>query len=147
MLGEINLRKWLSLMMLSYMADDKPSELLRLATLRGAFCELIAGKLLGRAGESGAFHTVGMFSLLPAMLDKPMADILKELALSSEVKEALLGNAAGPLLQTLRLVTAYERGEWEPVVTLAKALTVPLAELPWLYEAALETLQGFGFTD
>lgn len=147
MLGEINLRKWLSLMMLSYMADDKPSELLRLATLRGAFCELIAGKLLGRAGEAGAFHTVGMFSLLPAMLDKPMADILKELALSSEVKEALLGHAAGPLLQTLSLVTAYERGEWEPVVALARALAIPLEELPWLYEAALETLQGIGFTD
>ncbi|HIJ77741.1 MAG: HDOD domain-containing protein [Desulfobulbaceae bacterium] len=147
MLGELNLRKWLALMMLSYLADDKPSELLRLATLRGSFCELIAVRLLRRGRDAALFHTAGMFSLLPAMLDKPMADIIGELALAPLVKEALLGRGVNPIFQALCLVKAYERGEWEPVLTLVNALGVKLDDLPPLYEAALETLLLFDFTD
>ncbi|MCX5864540.1 MAG: HDOD domain-containing protein [Deltaproteobacteria bacterium] len=141
MLGQLTLRKWLSLMMLSYLADDKPSELLSLAAFRGSFCEMIADQLLGRRKEAGMFHTVGMFSLLPAMLDKAMADILPELALPEEIQEALLSAAATPLSRTLRLVMAYERGDWENTATLAKKLKVRLDSLPLLYEQAIEITQ------
>ncbi|MFA6283104.1 MAG: HDOD domain-containing protein [Desulfurivibrionaceae bacterium] len=141
MLGQLTLRKWLSLMMLSYLADDKPSELLRLAAFRGSFCELIADQLLGLRREAGRFHTAGMFSLLPAMLDKNMADILPELALPEEIRQALLAETATPLGRTLSLVMAYERGDWEKTATLAKKLTVTLDSLPLLYEQAIEIAQ------
>jgi len=141
MLGQLTLRKWLSLMMLSYLADDKPSELLNLAAFRGSFCELIADQLLGRRKEAGKFHTVGMFSLLPAMLDKAMADILPELALPEDIQEALLSEVATPFSRTLRLVMAYERGDWEKTAILAKKLKVNLDSLPLLYEQAIEIAQ------
>jgi EAL and modified HD-GYP domain-containing signal transduction protein len=141
MLGQLTLRKWLSLMMLSYLADDKPSELLRLAAFRGSFCELIADQLLDRRKEAGMFHTVGMFSLLPAMLDKAMADILPELALPEAIQEALLVEVATPLSRTLRLVMAYERGDWENTARLAKKLAIKLDSLPLLYEQAIEIAQ------
>jgi len=141
MLGQNTLRKWLSLMMLSYLADDKPSELLRLSAFRGTFCELIADQLLGRRKEAGMFHTAGMFSLLPAMLDKAMEDILPELALPDEIQEALLTEVATPLSRTLALVTAYERGDWEKTISLAKKLNLNHDSLPLLYEQALEIAQ------
>ena len=141
MLGQLTLRKWLSLMMLSYLADDKPSELLSLAAFRGSFCEMIADQLLGRRKEAGMFHTVGMFSLLPAMLDKVMADILPELALPEDIQEALLSEVATPFSRTLRLVMAYERGDWEKTAILAKKLKVNLDSLPLLYEQAIEIAQ------
>lgn len=141
MLGQVTLRKWLSLMMLSYLADDKPSELLRLAAFRGSFCELIASQLLDRRKDAGMFHTVGMFSLLPAMLDKAMADILPELALPEAIEEALLSEVATPLSRTLRLVMAYERGDWEKTARLAKKLKVNHDSLPLLYEQAIEIAQ------
>lgn len=142
MLGQLTLRKWLSLMMLSYLAADKPSELLRLAAFRGSFCELIAGQLLDRRSEAGMFHTAGMFSLLPAMLDKDMAEILPELALPGNLQEALLSEvAATPLARTLALVMAYERGDWEKTISLAKKLDIILDSLPLLYEQAIEIAQ------
>ncbi|MBA3004062.1 MAG: HDOD domain-containing protein [Desulfurivibrio sp.] len=141
MLGQITLRKWLSLMMLSYLADDKPSELLRLSAFRGTFCELIADQLLDRRKEAGMFHTTGMFSLLPAMLDKAMADILPELALPEGIQEALLSEVATPLSRTLILVMAYERGDWEKTIILAKKLNLNHDSLPLLYEQALEIAQ------
>ncbi|MDG4474850.1 EAL and HDOD domain-containing protein [Thiovibrio frasassiensis] len=143
MLGQITLRKWLSLMMLSYLAEDKPSELLRLAAFRGSFCELIADQLLDRRREAGMFHTAGMFSLLPAMLDKRMADILPELALPEELQEALLsGEATTSLALTLALVMAYERGEWEKASDLAAKLNLNQYSLPLLYEQAIEIAKG-----
>jgi len=142
MLGQRTLRKWLSLMMLSYLAADKPSELLRLAAFRGSFCELIADQLLDRRSEAGMFHTAGMFSLLPAMLDKDMAEILPELALPGKLQEALLSEvAATPLARTLALVMAYERGDWGKTVDLGAKLTLNLDSLPLLYEQAIEIAQ------
>lgn len=141
MLGQNTLRKWLSLMMLSYLADDKPSELLRLSAFRGTFCELIAYQLLDRRREAGMYHTAGMFSLLPAMLDKAMEDILPELALPDEIQEALLSESATPISRTLALVMAYERGDWEKTISLAKKLNLNHDSLPLLYEQALEIAQ------
>ena len=137
-LGQITLRKWLSLMMLSYLAEDKSSELLNLSAFRGSFCELIAYQLLDRRKESGRFHTVGMFSLLPAMLDKAMSDILPELALPEKIQEALLFKTATALSCTLALVMAYERGEWDKVSRLAGKLNFKHDSLPLLYEQAIE---------
>lgn len=141
MLGQNTLRKWLSLMMLSYLADDKPSELLRLSAFRGIFCELIAYQLLDRRREAGMYHTAGMFSLLPPMLDKAMEDILPELALPDEIQEALLSEIATPISRTLALVMAYERGDWEKTISLAKKLNLNHDSLPLLYEQAIEIAQ------
>ena len=87
------------------------------------------------------FHTTGMFSLLPAMLDKAMADILPELALPEGIQEALLSEVATPLSRTLILVMAYERGDWEKTIILAKKLNLNHDSLPLLYEQALEIAQ------
>jgi len=138
MLGQQNMRKWLSLMMLSYLADDKPSELLRLAAFRGNFCELIAERLLARGKESGMFYTVGMFSLLPAILDKEMAEILPEMPLAEEVVEALLLKRSTPLSCTLVMVMTYERGEWEKSGKLAERLGLDFNALPQLYAKSIE---------
>lgn len=88
------------------------------------------------------FHTVGMFSLLPAMLDKAMADILPDLALPEAIQEALLIEVATPLSRTLRLVMAYERGDWESTTRLAKKLAIKLDALPLLYAQAIEIAQA-----
>ncbi len=142
MMGQLTLRKWLSLMMLSYLADDKPSELLSLAAFRGSFCEMIAGQLLGLRKEAGMYHTVGMFSLLPAMLDRAMADILPELALPEVIQEALLSVVATPISRTLSLVIAYERGDWDTTIELGEKLQINLESLPLLYAQAIEIAQA-----
>lgn len=140
MVGENNLRKWLNLMMLSYVADDKPPELVRMSIFRARFCELLAGRLSGGARESGTYYTVGMFSLLDAILDKPMNVILKELNLSEEINRALLGKRSGPLFGCLYLVRAYERGAWKTVAKVSAALGLGMDELPPLYSEALESI-------
>lgn len=142
MLGQITLKKWLSLMMLSYLADDKPSELLRMAAFRGNFCELIGDRLLGRRNEAGNFHLVGMFSMLPAMLDKVMVDILPELGLPEEISEVLLFKAVNHFSYALALAMAYERGDWQRTAKLAEKLKINLDSLPLLYAEAIGIAQA-----
>ncbi|HET98754.1 MAG TPA: HDOD domain-containing protein [Desulfurivibrio alkaliphilus] len=143
MLGENNLRQWLSLMMLSYIADDKPTELLRQTIIRGSFCEQIAGLISPQPADSGPFHTAGMFSLLPAMLDKNMADILAEISLAAEVVEALLDRGDGMVTLALRLVIAYEKGEWQMAEEISRMLRIDFAALPPLFARSLDHLEAF----
>jgi c-di-GMP phosphodiesterase len=61
-----------------------------------------------------AAFTVGMFSLLDALLDQPMAKVLETLPLGVESKQALLGGS-GELGELLAAVVAYEHGDWAAV--------------------------------
>jgi len=142
LVGEQELRKWLSLVMMSYMAEDKPDELVRLAVIRGQFCEILGEQLEGKKGRD-RYHTVGMFSLLDALLDRPMADLLAELNFAEEISDALTGRESNSLARVLYLVKAYEMGAWERVTALAEELKLETDHLPEMFIAALERSRYF----
>ena len=58
------------------------------------------------------FFTVGVFSVLDALADRPMQDIVKTLPLSEDTAEALV-DRAGVKGEVLESAIAYERAEWE----------------------------------
>lgn len=145
MLGENKLRQWLALMMLSYIADDKPAELLRQAIIRGTYCEVLATELQDRSADSHHCHTAGMFSLLPAMLDREMAAILQDIALAPELQDALLGRSNNRIGQVLDLVIAYEQADWTRVEQSAGELEIRLALLPAIFDRTLNQLEAFEF--
>ncbi|MEW6518403.1 MAG: HDOD domain-containing protein [Thermodesulfobacteriota bacterium] len=143
LVGELTLRKWLSLMMLSYMADDKPQELLRLTLLRARFCEQI-GEKMGRGRDFAlTCYTVGMFSLLDVLLDQPMGKVLQPLSLSHDIVATLTGEETTAYAVILRLVKAYERGDWLDVTRLASDVNGVFDYLPLFYENALDDVRSF----
>ncbi len=89
--------------------DDKPKELISMALVRAKVCELAADQL--HVGSKEVAFTVGLFSVFDAMLDTAMDNLLVELPVSGDVKQALLERAGvyGPILASAE---AYERGEW-----------------------------------
>lgn len=147
MIGEIDLKKWLSLVMLAYLAEDKPIELVRSSLLRAEFCDMIGRHLEGMGRSGGKHFTVGMFSLLDALLDKPMGLILKELALTDDINDALLGRKPNLLMATLYLAKAYESGAWKTVVKLADKLGIEGDQLPMIYDKALTVVKRFDFQE
>lgn len=110
-LGAVNVRNIVCLLLLTRI-DDKPRELVATAMTRGRMCELLASAL-GKVDPRSAF-TVGMFSLLDAFLDQPMAKIVATLPLSASLNEALT-ERAGSLGAILAGTVAFERGVWEEV--------------------------------
>lgn len=114
LLGTRQLVTWASLVALSGI-EDKPRELTVIALVRAKMCEQLGAQRQAGAGE-GAF-VVGLFSVLDALLDSPMPEVLKSLPLADDITRALLYHG-GQLGDTLRGVLAYERGDWDEVLRL-----------------------------
>ena len=88
-LGEMEIRRFVSLVAMSSLAKGKPDELVRAACIRGKFCELMAA-LVPRDVSGAELFTVGMFSLIDAITDRPMAQVMKDLPLAEKIKNALV---------------------------------------------------------
>lgn len=109
MLGMKAVRRWATLIALSG-TDEKPTELTVTALLRGRLCELIGRRRPAATVGSDAFFTVGLFSVMDAIMDTPMEDVLESLPLTEEARVALL-DRTGPMGDALAAIIAYERGE------------------------------------
>ena len=134
--GESELRKWIALATLANTADNKPSELIRHSLVRARFCELLSR--LARTGlEQSAFLT-GLFSLLDALIDRPLEEILSEMSLAPDIAAVLRGEASksDPLMAIYELARAYEVAEWQRVEEIALQLRVAVASLGEEYCAA-----------
>lgn len=110
LLGFNTLSKWVTLITLASTTAHS-SELMGLALLRAKHCKKLAERT--RVNVDSAF-TVGMFSLLDAILDQPLPLLVNELPLTPEVKAALL-EGKGELGELLKAVTCYERGEFDAI--------------------------------
>ncbi len=103
-----------SLLALSGM-NDKPDELLITALIRAKVCESLAGA--ADLGPAEKYFTIGLLSVLDALMDAPMEDLLPELPLSKDINDALLGlDASQPLQQVLACARAIEQGHWDGIV-------------------------------
>ena len=109
LIGTNTIKNWVSLLLLSRI-DDKPKELMRTALVRARMCEQLAGEAGHR--EKDQYFTCGLFSVLDALMDRPMDELLAQLPLSATVKQALL-QSEGDLGSTLEAVLAYEKGAWQ----------------------------------
>lgn len=110
-LGIPAIRSWARLQVMAGV-EDRPSELMRLALIRARMCELMTAHL-PKATQEAAF-TAGLFSLLDALMDIAMDEIISLLPLEDELVDALV-RREGPYGRLLDTVISYERGEWEKV--------------------------------
>ncbi len=111
LLGRRKLSSWASMLALSTL-NDRPSEILRTAMTRAKMCELLAEKLGIKPVES--FFTVGMFSALDLIMQRPLPKLLEPLPLSPDIVSALLYHK-GQLGDALTCVMAYEVADWPNV--------------------------------
>jgi len=111
MVGLDQMKRWVSMVAMVAMSEDRPGELIATSLVRARFCEELA-RQGGLAHQAPELFIVGLFSVLDTLMGRPMLDVLSELPLSDEVKGALLGKA-GVLGDLLGMALAYERAEWD----------------------------------
>ena len=137
LLGTSGVLRWVTLVSLQTFSEDKPPELFTLSLLRAKFCELIAQSLKRPGLTPDTGFLLGMFSLLDVLLSLPMEDVLKEVALADDINAALLGED-NDLRRLLDLVIAYEKGDWDAVITCSDRLNLPADQLKPTYDNVLE---------
>lgn len=135
-LGLNAVKQWAMVLAMSNVRD-KPHELLVTALVRGKMCELLA-KGQGYPNKD-SFFLVGLFSVLDALLDMGMDELVESMSLADDINRALLlkEGDAGKVLTT---VTAYGQGEWEHAAIEAFDLEILnkayLDALKWAREMA-----------
>ncbi len=113
LMGISPLRKWAMMMGMMSLCDDRPHELMVTALSRARFAERMAPPAGMREREHELFLT-GMLSMVDTMVGRPADEILGGLTVSDSVREAVLEGTT-PLGPVLKLVKAYERGDWDTV--------------------------------
>ncbi len=142
MLGEDNVRKWLSMVAMANLAREGTAELSRNSFIRATLCESL-GTEAGLGARATDLFMMGLFSLIEVVLSRSMPDILAELPLSDDVVAALVGED-NVLRRILDLVVSYDRGEWEHSSTLASAVGLREDRIPALYLEAISRTQALG---
>ena len=136
LLGEKALRKWASLIALSELGRDKPTELMVTALVRARFCELLAPHMDLRGRELDCF-IMGLLSAIDAFTDRTLAESVSDIPLPSEVSAALRGadNARG---RVFSVVLSMERGRTVQVAAVLAGGDCTLATASTLYRQAIE---------
>lgn len=141
LLGERELRRFLSLTAMTKLASDKPDELIRASIIRAKFCELMGGRG-GFTVKPSALFTLGLFSLIDAIMDDSMENLMKKLPLSEGIKNALI-HGKGELNHYLKLAVCYEKGDWEGVAEMAGILGFVQEDLPLYYMESVYWADSF----
>ncbi len=135
-IGAKEIKKWVSLVSVNNIGDDKSDELFKKALFRARFCELVAPSV-DLAAKSSDLFLMGMFSLIDAFVDRPLNEIINGLPLSADIKQAL-SNQTGPYAPVISLVKHYENGNWKHLFSTAATLNIDENALPEIYFSAME---------
>jgi len=135
-LGLKQIRAWLTILAMSEV-NDRSTTLMTTAMIRGKMCELLA--MAQGYKQEDRYFTVGLLSILDAIMDLPMQEVLESLPLTDDINAALL-NHTGPIGNTLACVIAYENGEWNDVdqtdISPVVLRDSYLASIAWASEAS-----------
>ncbi len=124
-LGEDAFRRMATLAITSGINTGRPPELLRMAFVRGRFCELAARSC---GFDSTEQYLLGVLSLLPAMLRTPMKELAPLLPLREPIRQALAGGG-GAERRLLQWLERYEQADWSSCDWIAAELNLPASKL------------------
>lgn len=118
LLGSESLRQWLAVVLLSDLDHHQHAhELVFTAVSRGRFLELVATNLSRLPYKKETMFIIGLFSNLDSLLGLDMREIMGEMPLEAEIKEALCGTK-NKTYEWLALTIAIDNGHWQTVAEI-----------------------------
>ena len=139
-MGLEQLKQWIYLLSVSNEegeVDPFFEEFLKLSFTRANLCSELVSYVRGLPISKNEAYLMGMFSTLEYLIDAPMEEILQEVPVTEEIKDALLKKegACGMLYE---MVLAYENADWDRVNELTEKLGVAANLLTTLYFKSME---------
>lgn len=128
--GQKQLQKWIFLFSFVDLGKDISSEYTNTVIIRARFCELIM-EVIDKNKKSEAF-IVGIFSEIAAIIEDNIKNVICDLPIKIEIKDALLGKD-NLLFKILNLALAYEKVDIEKIDMLCDDLRINNKILGELY--------------
>lgn len=138
--GLNELKQWVYLLSASNAEnpmDEGAEEFLRLSFMRANFCSSLMNYAKDLPITKPEAYLMGMFSTLNYLIDASLEEILGQIPMRDEVKEALLHHT-GRCGMLYDLALSYERADWEQIDSLAEQLGIPTNLLTSLYFSCME---------
>ncbi len=110
-LGIQRLKNWVSLLAMTG-NPNKSTELIQLGLVRAKMCELIANE--NDLPDKDSFFVVGLFSILDAILDQQLSEILEKMPLEESLNRALL-DKEGKMGKALQCSISCEQCLWDEI--------------------------------
>ncbi len=140
-LGVDELKKFISIIVISDLGAQKPDELVRISIIRARMCEK-CGAVFNTCFTKDELFILGLFSLMDAILDCSMKDILEHIVLSDKIKTALLGKNKDFNI-ILSIVKGFEQGKWKHKIFAALSKKPVEQKLPGFYLDAVKMANSF----
>jgi EAL and modified HD-GYP domain-containing signal transduction protein len=134
-LGMQELKRFVSLLFSAQFSQDKPQALTAMALVRARFCELVIQSVTPSHSQSSGFLT-GLLSLLDAMVDGDIKEIMGKLPLSLEIKQAIV-NRVGKSADILRLCELYENAEWKKIDQHCQTVGIDPTQATTLFQQSM----------
>jgi EAL and modified HD-GYP domain-containing signal transduction protein len=139
LLGWDKVKNWLCVLLLTDMSPSKDAqELVLLSAQRGRCLENLAREYDYWGFDPGSLHLLGLFSLMDALLDLPMPEIVSGLPIDDKMKSALCGDANNEYLPLLRLAAYLEEGKWEDADRLIRQLNLDRDKVAAAFQNAIK---------
>ncbi|HKM33677.1 MAG TPA: HDOD domain-containing protein [Lachnospiraceae bacterium] len=138
MLGERELKKWITTAVAGELYTDKPNEITRLSLLRAKFAENLA-PVFTLAGQSSELFLMGLFSVLDVILNMPMKEALDIVKVSESIRDALVKHK-GKFALVLDFISQYEAGNWQEV---SRLMVLHNVDMDHAYDAYIKTLEWY----
>lgn len=136
MMGQRELKKWITTAITQQLCSDKPSEIMRLSLLRAKFAENLAC-VFELGVQASELFLMGLFSVVDLILGKPMNEALEMLKVSKSIKSALIEDS-GTLAPVLDFIKLYEAGEWQEISRLMLLGNILMDPVQEAYTSSLE---------
>ena len=147
-LGQKQLMRWVQLLLYASPDSQGDNALMIQVASRARLMELIAKKIDSyQANFSDQAFMVGMLSLADAVMQTPLEDVLNEIGLSDELRNAIL-NQEGTLGQLLNLAGLIELGDFDSAeqeigklgISSDDLLQIQLETMQWANEIGKEPI-------
>lgn len=135
MLGQKEIKKWVSTAVSNALCVDSPSEITRLSLIRAKFCENLARHFEMAVAQENLF-LMGLFSVLDVVLDMALEDAFKMVFVPQQISDALV-KQQGDFFNVLYFVMQYEFGHWKEISRVALVRNISIDQIHFAYKEAL----------
>lgn len=135
-MGLKEIERWINILMIQDLGENKPKELMNLSLVRTRFAEAIAVES-GKKNIKYEASMMGLFSTLDAMLDQNINEALSDITLPDSIKEVLC-HGKGQLKPIYDLMIAYEKANWDEAIRLCQQMNIDEGNL---YTAYLDSVK------
>lgn len=134
-MGQIEVKKFIALLALANLGDDKPQELLRLSLTRARLCELVS-RARGDHQNPPKGFLIGLFSLLDAILDLPINVVISKTPIDDEIQVGLI-EQHGHLADYVAVCRTLEQADWDRLDGLCQQLGLTAQQIADFHLEAL----------